>query len=124
MGVDIGSTSSGGNIQGGITTIEEKSLGCILKAGTSPIQGVIECAEAPKGKGLWIMDTRAMISQSISGMLAGGAPGHLFSTGRGYPPMGYRAPVIKITGNPRPYERMVDNIDINAGTIILGGRNN
>ncbi len=121
MGVDLrGTQPTRGNIEGGITTIEEKSLGCILKAGRSPIQGVVEYAEQPKGKGLWIMDTPGHDVQSVSGMVAGGAQLVLFSTGRGTPVGCPIAPVIKITGNPKTWERMSDNIDINAGTIILG----
>lgn len=121
MGVDLrGTQPTRGNIEGGITTIEEKSLGCIYKAGKSPIQGVLEYAELPKGKGLWIMDTPGHDVQSITGMVAGGAQVVLFSTGRGTPVGCPIAPVIKITGNPITYQKMKDNIDINAGTIILG----
>jgi len=121
MGVDLrGTQPTRGNIEGGITTIEEKSLGCIYKAGKSPIQGVVDYAEPPRGKGLWIMDTPGHDVQSITGMVAGGAQVVLFSTGRGTPVGCPIAPVIKITGNPVTYERMKDNIDINAGTIILG----
>lgn len=121
MGVDLrGTQPTRGNIEGGITTIEEKSLGCIYKAGKSLIQGVLDYAEPPKGKGLWIMDTPGHDVQSVTGMVAGGAQVVLFSTGRGTPVGCPIAPVIKITGNPMTYERMRDNIDINAGTIVLG----
>lgn len=121
MGVDLrGTQPTRGNIEGGITTIEEKSLGCIYKAGSSPIRGVVEYAEKPKDKGLWIMDTPGHDVQSVTGMVAGGAQVVLFTTGRGTPVGCPIAPVIKVTGNPKTYENMKDNIDINAGTIILG----
>ncbi len=109
-----------GNIEGGLTTIEEKSLGAIYKAGSSEIQGVIEYAEEPKGKGLFIMNTTGDDINSNTGMLGGGAHIILFTTGRGSPVGTPIAPVLKITGNPHTYEKMIDNMDINAGTIIEG----
>jgi len=109
-----------GNIEGGLTTIEEKSLGAIYKAGSSEIQGVIEYAERPQGKGLFIMNTTGDDINSNTGMLGGGAHIILFTTGRGSPVGTPIAPVIKITGNPHTYEKMIDNMDINAGTIIEG----
>ncbi|GAF71129.1 unnamed protein product, partial [marine sediment metagenome] len=109
-----------GNIEGGLTTIEEKSLGAIYKAGSSEIQGVIDYAERPKDKGLFIMNTTGDDINSNTGMLGGGAHIILFTTGRGSPVGTPIAPVIKITGNPHTYEKMIDNMDINAGTIIEG----
>ena len=109
-----------GNIEGGLTTIEEKSLGAIRKAGSSKIKGVLEYAERPNKKGLFIMNTTGDDINSNTGNLAGGAQVILFTTGRGSPVGSPIAPVIKITGNPHTYKKMEDNMDINAGTIIEG----
>ena len=76
---------SPGNIAGGITTLEEKSLGCIYKAGTSPLEEVIPYASHPTKKGLVYMDTPAHDIEQLTGMVAGGAQIVLFTTGRGTP---------------------------------------
>ena len=121
MGVDMrGGQPTPGNIQGGLTTIEEKSLGCIYKGGSRTIQGVLKYGEAPQGKGSYIMDTPGQDIESITGMVAGGSQLVLFTTGRGTPTGCPIAPVIKITGNPETFINMEDNIDINAGTIMEG----
>lgn len=121
MGVDMrGGQPTPGNIEGGISTIEEKSLGCIYKGGTKPVQGVLEYGEEPKGKGLYIMDTPGQDIESITGMTAGGAQVVVFTTGRGTPTGSPIAPVIKITANPETYKKMMDNIDFYAGTIVEG----
>jgi altronate dehydratase large subunit len=109
-----------GNVQGGLTTIEEKSLGDSYKAGISPIQGMLEYAQIPKKKGLWIMDEVGYDPESVTGMIAAGAQLVAFTTGLGTPSTFPIAPVIMITGNPRTYEKLADDIDINAGTIIDG----
>jgi altronate dehydratase large subunit len=120
-GVDIrGSQPTPGNIRGGITTIEEKSLGCIYKAGTRPVQGVVEYAESIGGRGLWIMDTPGQDVESITGMAAGGAQIVIFSTGLGTPAGCPIAPVIKVTGNPETARTMKAHIDVNAGAILKG----
>jgi len=120
-GVDMrGSQPTPGNIRGGITTIEEKSLGCIYKAGTKPVQGMIEYAESIGGKGLWIMDTPGYDVESITGMVAGGAQIAVFSTGLGTPAGCPIAPVIKVTGNPETARKMRAHIDVNAGAILKG----
>jgi altronate dehydratase large subunit len=121
MGVDMrGGQPTPGNIQGGITTIEEKSLGCIFKGGTRPIQGVLGYGDIPDGKGCYIMDTPGQDIESMTGMVAGGANLVIFTTGRGTPTGFPIAPVIKVCANPDSYRRMKDNIDINASTIIEG----
>jgi len=121
MGVDlIGGQPSPGNIKGGLTTIEEKSLGCIFKAGTAQIKEVLEYGDKSREKGLVIMDTPGHDVESITGMIAGGAQLIAFTTGQGTPVGSAIAPVIKITGNPRTYRTMRENIDVNAGTIIDG----
>ncbi len=122
MGTDLRSGQpTPGNKEGGLTTIEEKSLGCIYKAGQSPVVGVLNYAE-PVGasKGLYVMDTPGQDIDSITGMLAGGAQIVVFTTGRGTPTGSPIAPVIKITGNSSTYNKMQTNIDINAGRIIDG----
>ena len=116
----VGKQPCPGNIEGGLSTIEEKSLGCVAKAGAAPIQGVLEYGEVPKGKGLYVMDTPGSDIESDTALLAGGCQVLCFTTGRGTPVGSPIAPVIKITGNPNTFETMKDNTDINAGTIIEG----
>lgn len=109
-----------GNIAGGISSIEEKSLGCIYKAGHSPIQDVLPYGEIPQGKGLYIMDTPGQDVESMAGMLAGGATVLVFTTGRGTPTGSPIAPVIKVTANGQTYRNMEDNIDMDLSTVISG----
>lgn len=123
IGEDLrGSQPTPGNIEGGLSTIEEKSLGCMFKAGYSDFKGTLEYSEAVPydNKGLYFMDTPGEDIDSITGMLAGGAQIILFTTGRGTPTGSAIAPVIKITGNPDTYKKMTENIDINAGKIVTG----
>jgi altronate dehydratase large subunit len=121
IGIDIlNSNPTPGNIKGGITTIEEKSLGCIYKGGSSNVVEVLEYGFSPSKKGLVIMDTPGNDVQSITGMTAGSAQVIAFTTGRGTPVGSLVAPVIKISSNSHIYNKMRDNIDINAGTIIDG----
>ena len=112
-----------GNKEGGLSTIEEKSLGCMYKAGTSPFKGALDYAELlpRENPGMYFMDTPGQDIDSITGMVAGGAQVVVFSTGRGTPTGCPIAPVIKITGNPETYTKMPDNLDINAGRIISEG---
>jgi altronate dehydratase large subunit len=121
MGADMrGGNPSPGNIAGGLTTIEEKSLGCISKCGTAPIKGVIEySSEIPK-HGLYFMDSPGNDIECVSGMAAGGAHIVCFTTGRGTPTGAAVVPVIKITGNKRMFERMSDNMDIDVGDMLAG----
>jgi altronate dehydratase large subunit len=111
---------SPGNITGGLTTIEEKSLGCIHKGGHTDIQEVVDYAQETTQKGLIIMDTPGNDPASIAGMVAGGAQIVVFTTGRGTPTGNPIAPVIKITGNKITYKKMIDNIDFDASAIIYG----
>jgi altronate dehydratase large subunit len=120
-GVDMrGTQPTLGNIKGGLTTIEEKSLGAIHKGGSRPIQGILNYAEAPTRKGYYIMDTPGQDIESITGMTAGGAQIVIFTTGRGTPTGSPIAPVIKITANPHTFKKMKDNIDLNFSTVLLG----
>ncbi|WP_312938781.1 UxaA family hydrolase [Oscillibacter sp.] len=113
---------SPGNKAGGITTLEEKSLGCIHKAGHTPINGVYDYAkQLSPNEGLVIMDTPGNDPASVAAMVAGGAQVIVFSTGRGTPTGHPIAPVIKITGNEITFNKMKENIDVDASPIINGG---
>jgi altronate dehydratase large subunit len=111
---------SPGNIAGGITTLEEKSLGCIHKAGTSPLEEVTTYASHPKKRGLVYMDTPAHDIEQLTGMVAGGAQIIVFTTGKGNPLGTPIAPVIKITGNRDTYHKMKDNMDIDVSKVLQG----
>lgn len=121
MGVDIRTGNpSPGNIKGGLSSLEEKSLGAANKAGTRPLQELIDYAQVPTQKGLVWMDTPGHDIEQLTGMVAGGAQIVLFTTGRGTPTGSPIAPVIKIATNTPIFEKMEENIDLNAGTIIDG----
>jgi len=123
-GVDIrGTEPSPGNIEGGLSTLEEKSLGAILKGGSTPVQQVVQYAERPSEKGLVIMDGPALDAVVNTGMVAAGAQIIVFTTGRGTPLGSPVAPVIKVSSNTQLYQKMKDNIDINAGGIVDGSGN-
>jgi altronate dehydratase large subunit len=109
-----------GNIKGGLSTIEEKSLGAIVKSGTKTIEGVLDYTEVPTGKGLWIKDSPGREIELMSGMAVGGADIILFSTGRGAPQGFPIVPVVKICGNPITYDRMDRDMDVNAGKVVTG----
>ena len=112
-----------GNIAGGLSTIEEKSLGAIVKSGTRPIQGVLEYPDrVTEEKGLWIKDTPGREPEILTGMAATGAQFMMFSTGWGAPQGFPSMPVIKICGNPNTYEHMENDMDLNAGLVIKGER--
>lgn len=122
MGVDLrGAQPSPGNQEGGLTTIEEKSLGAISKGGTGPIRDMVEYAERlPVGEGLVLMDTPGYDVESVVGKVAGGAQVIAFTTGRGSTTGNPVAPVIKVTGNPKTAERLSSNMDVDASTVIDG----
>ena len=110
---------SPGNKAGGITTLEEKSLGCIHKGGHSTINAVY--AKQVKSKqGLVIMDTPGNDPASVAAMVAGGAQVVVFSSGRGSPVGHPIVPVVKITGNKLTFAAMEDNIDFSAAPLIYG----
>ncbi len=111
-----------GNIKGGLSSIEEKSLGAIVKSGTRDIEGVIYYNDRPEGKGLWIKHSPAKEIELLTAMAICGSQCMLFSTGRGAP-QGYPAvPIIKVCGNPISFEKQHNEMDIDAGQIILGKR--
>jgi len=120
-GADLtGSNPSPGNIEGGLTTIEEKSLGCLHKGGSTPIQEVVAYAQRPTRRGLVLMDTPGCDVESVAGKAAGGMNLMLFTTGRGTPMGCAVAPVIKIATNSPLARHMAENIDFNAGAIADG----
>jgi len=121
-GADIrGGNPTPGNMRGGITTLEEKSLGCIHKGGTSVVQEVVEYGARPTRRGLVLMDTPGQDVEQITGMLAGGAQVVAFSTGRGSPIGSSVAPVVKVSTTTALYERMTDDMDLDAGVILSHG---
>jgi altronate dehydratase large subunit len=122
MGVDVrGAQPSPGNQEGGLTTIEEKSLGAIAKGGTTPLRYVFGYSERlPVGGGLMAMDTPGYDVESVSGKVAGGTQIVVFTTGRGSTTGNPVAPVVKVCGNPETYERMATNMDVNASTVLDG----
>ena len=112
---------SPGNKAGGITTLEEKSLGCIHKGGHSPINAVYDYAKQVESKqGLVIMDTPGNDPASVAAMVAGGAQVIVFSSGRGSPVGHPIAPEVKVTGNKITFANMEDNIDFCAAPLIYG----
>jgi altronate dehydratase large subunit len=122
LGVDMrGSQPTPGNINGGLTTLEEKSLGAIRKGGSSAIAQVTNFAEKPSQTGLIIMDGPSNDVVGNTGMIAAGAQMVVFTTGLGTPSGSPIAPVIKVSSNSNVYHRMQENIDLNAGTILDNG---
>lgn len=123
---------SPGNFAGGLTTIEEKSLGAFAKGGTRPIQGVIKVAEPPSAPGLWIMDsvpdahfmqfgyTNPNDTEGIMDLISAGAQIVLFVTGRGSVIGSPIAPLIKITGNSATFRALSDDMDFDAGRVLAG----
>ncbi|MHA1257260.1 MAG: UxaA family hydrolase [Promethearchaeota archaeon] len=119
QGIDfLGIQPTPGNIEGGLSTIEEKSLGTISKSGKAPIQGVINYSEKPKGKGLWLMIEPGYDIESMTGLAAAGAQIICMTTGRGSPCGNPIAPVIKLCGSPKSCQYLAMNIDIDASIII------
>lgn len=114
---------SPGNKAGGITSLEEKSLGCIHKSGHAQIQAVYDYAKQVDKRGLVVMDTPGNDPSSVAGMVAGGAQVVVFTTGRGTPTGHPLVPVIKITGNRETYAFMSDNIDVDASPLIYEPQN-
>jgi altronate dehydratase large subunit len=123
LGLDIrGTQPSPGNIRGGLTTIEEKSLGATHKGGEhAPLVDLVDYAGRISKPGLTVMDTPGLDVESVTGMVGGGAQVVVFTTGLGTPTGNPIAPVIKITGNARTAERMADNIDLDVSGVLTGG---
>lgn len=120
MGDLAGRIISPGNMDGGMSTIAEKSMGCIVKGGTSTINQVVDYGEAPTENGLILQDGPGYDGDSLAGLAASGAQLIFFSTGRGTP-LGFPiVPVIKVASNSRIFEAMKDDIDVNAGSLATG----
>ncbi len=109
-----------GNKDGGLSTIDEKSLGCIFKGGTRPIVEVLEQAERPTKQGAIIMDTAGYDISSVTSMVAAGCNAVIFTTGRGTPTGNAIVPVLKVTANEHTYQWMEDNMDVDLSAIIRG----
>ncbi len=120
FGTEINNNPSVGNKEGGITTIYEKSLGAIAKAGSTAMVDVVHYAEPVKQKGFVVMDTPGYDPVSMTGIVAGGANVLVFTTGRGSVFGCKPAPSIKIATNNTLYHHMIDDMDINAGKILDG----
>lgn len=123
---------SPGNFAGGLTTIEEKSMGAFAKGGSRPIQGVIRVSERPPHPGLWLLDsvpdghfmqfgyTNPNDTEGIMDLVAAGSQIVLFITGRGSVIGSAVSPLIKVTGNTRTYQNMTGDMDFNAGRVLTG----
>ena len=109
-----------GNKDGGLSTIDEKSLGCIFKGGTRPIVEVLEQAECPTKQGAIVMDTAGYDISSVTSMVAAGCNAVIFTTGRGTPTGNAIVPVLKVTANEHTYQWMEDNMDVDLSGIIRG----
>ncbi|MGI6376251.1 MAG: UxaA family hydrolase [Anaerolineae bacterium] len=116
----INKQPSPGNIRGGITTVEEKALGDVLKGGTTPVVEVLEYGQPPSLPGLSFMDTPGNDLSSVTGLVAAGSQLVVFTTGRGNPMGNAIAPVIKVTGNAHTYQRMQEDMDLDASPIVSG----
>jgi len=113
---------SPGNKAGGITTLEEKSLGCIHKGGTKPVMEVVECAHRPSKKGLIYMDTPGYDMLSVTAKVAAGCQLIVFTTGRGNPIGNPIVPVLKVTANHDLFRKMNDNMDMDFSAVLEGDK--
>ena len=111
---------SPGNMDGGMSTIAEKSMGCVVKGGTTAINQVVDYGEAPSEHGLILQDGPGYDGDSMAGLAASGSQLMFFSTGRGTPAGFPALPVIKVASNTRIYEAMKDDMDVNAGSLVEG----
>jgi len=121
MGVDMrGGQPTPGNIAGGLTTIEEKSLGAIAKIGSAVVQEVYEYGQAPNVRGLVVMDSPGREPEILTGLAAAGCNVITFTTGRGAPQGFPFVPVIKITGNEKTWHHLADHIDLSVHQVMDG----
>ncbi|HNM78641.1 MAG TPA: UxaA family hydrolase [Tepidiformaceae bacterium] len=121
FGEDLrGAQPSPGNQDGGLTTIEEKSLGAIAKGGSTPLVEVVDYGQAPSRAGLIVMDTPGHDVEQMTGMAAAGAQIILFTTGRGTPTGSPVVPTLKIGTNPSVSQHLSSLIDFDASTVLSG----
>jgi len=121
VGADIrGGQPTGGNIRGGLTTIEEKSLGAIAKGGFAPVEAVYEYGVRPGVTGLVVMDSPGREPEILTGLAAAGCTVIAFTTGRGAPQGFPFVPVIKITGNSVTWEKLHDHMDLSVTAVMEG----
>lgn len=109
-----------GNKAGGLSTLDEKSLGCIRKGGTRPVVEVLEQAQRPTRHGAIVMDTAGYDISSVTSMVAAGCQVIIFTTGRGTPTGNAIVPVLKVTANEHTYRCMEDNMDVDLSPIMRG----
>jgi altronate dehydratase large subunit len=122
-GCDIRATQpTPGNLAAGLTTLEEKSLGCLYKAGDATLQGVLGYGEAPPGKGLYFMDTPGQDIESVTAYAAAGVQVVLFTTGLGTPTGCPILPVIKVTANAQTAAHLAENIDVDLSGVLTAGQ--
>jgi altronate hydrolase len=122
FGGSFNDNPSPGNKEGGLTNILEKSLGAVAKAGISTLTDAVAYAERVRTPGFVFMNTPGYDPVSLTGLAAGGCNLIAFTTGRGSA-IGFPSiPVIKIASNSATYNRMRDNMDVNAGSIADGAR--
>jgi altronate hydrolase len=119
-GGQIDNNPSVGNKAGGLTTITEKSLGAVSKSGNTALEEVYQYGERVTSKGLVVMDSPGFDPASVTGKVAGGANLVMFTTGRGSCFGCKPTPVIKIASNTSLFERLNEDMDLNAGTILEG----
>ncbi len=119
FGAQLDNNPSPGNKEGGLTTIAEKSLGAVAKAGSTALRAVYEYAEQVTSRGLVFMDTPGYDPPSVTGMVAGGANVVVFTTGRGSCFGCKPTPSLKVATNTPMYQRMSDDMDLDAGTILV-----
>jgi altronate dehydratase large subunit len=120
-GVDLAGTNpTPDNLAGGLTSIEEKSLGALAKTGSRPIAGVVDYAEPPSSRGVWMMDAPAAAVENVTALAAGGAQLVCFVTGTGNPTGHPLSPTLKITANPRTIARMREHIDVDLTGMLSG----
>ncbi len=122
-GVDMrDSQPSPDNKRGGLTTVEEKALGAMAKAGTSPLVGVLRYGEAPVKRGLHFMDAPAAAVENLTALATGGCQLTIFGTGVGNPIGSVVAPTVKVCGNVNTLRTMPDNIDFDASGVLERGQ--
>ena len=122
LGEAAGMVIAPGNIDGGLSSIAEKSLGCITKGGTTPVNEVVSYASRPSKRGLVVMEDHGGDIASMAGFAAGGAQIVLFTTGRGSSTGFPAIPVIKVATNSRMYRNQPGDMDVNAGSMIDEGK--